>query len=123
MAISGRLVDCKCAFEAIFNFGDSNFDTGGFWAAFPPQSGPYRMTYFKKPDDQATDGRLMIDFLAQALGLPFLSPYLQSIGSDYRHGANNIGINSSPAKKFPICLWAKPFCSGHSAQPNEAFQG
>ncbi|THG23731.1 hypothetical protein TEA_019528 [Camellia sinensis var. sinensis] len=35
----------------------------------------------------------------------------------------NIGINSSPAKKFPICLWAKPFYSGHSAQPNEAFQG
>ena len=25
---------------------------------------------------------------AQALGLPFLSPYLQSIGSDYKHGAN-----------------------------------
>ncbi|KAK4339354.1 hypothetical protein RND71_040816 [Anisodus tanguticus] len=24
----------------------------------------------------------------QALGLPFLSPYLRSIGSDYRHGAN-----------------------------------
>ena len=27
-------------------------------------------------------------FAAQALGLPFLSPYLQSIGSDFRHGAN-----------------------------------
>lgn len=25
---------------------------------------------------------------AQALGLPFLSPYLQSVGSDFRHGAN-----------------------------------
>lgn len=25
---------------------------------------------------------------AQALGLPFVSPYLQSIGSDFRHGAN-----------------------------------
>ncbi|KAI8023629.1 GDSL esterase/lipase [Camellia lanceoleosa] len=88
MAISGRLADCKCAFEAIFNFGDSNSDTGGFWAAFPAQSGPFGMTYFKKPASRATDGRLMIDFLAQALGLPFLSPYLQSIGSDYRHGAN-----------------------------------
>ncbi|THG23712.1 hypothetical protein TEA_019509 [Camellia sinensis var. sinensis] len=88
MAISGRLADCKCAFEAIFNFGDSNSDTGGFWAAFPAESGPFGMTYFKKPAGRATDGRLMIDFLAQALGLPFLSPYLQSIGSDYRHGAN-----------------------------------
>ncbi|CAL5397762.1 unnamed protein product [Camellia sinensis] len=88
MAISGGLADCKCAFESIFNFGDSNSDTGGFWAAFPAQSGPYGMTYFKKPAGRATDGRLVIDFLAQALGLPFLSPYLQSIGSDYRHEAN-----------------------------------
>ncbi|KAG5565956.1 hypothetical protein RHGRI_001769 [Rhododendron griersonianum] len=89
MAISGRrLCDCKCAFEAIFNFGDSNSDTGGFYAAFPAESLPYGMTYFRKPVGRATDGRLMIDFLAQALGLPFLSPYLQSIGSDYRHGAN-----------------------------------
>lgn len=27
-------------------------------------------------------------YTAQGLGLPFLSPYLQSIGSDFRHGAN-----------------------------------
>ncbi|KAK3024238.1 hypothetical protein RJ639_043614 [Escallonia herrerae] len=80
--------DSKCAFEAIFNFGDSNSDTGGFWAAFPSQGSPNGMTYFKRPVGRATDGRLVIDFMAQSLGLPFLSPYLQSIGSDYRHGAN-----------------------------------
>ncbi|RZC22481.1 GDSL esterase/lipase At4g01130-like isoform X2 [Glycine soja] len=78
----------ECNFKAIFNFGDSNSDTGGFYAAFPGESGPYGMTYFKKPAGRASDGRLIIDFLAQALGLPFLSPYLQSIGSDYKHGAN-----------------------------------
>ncbi|XP_010427723.1 PREDICTED: GDSL esterase/lipase At4g01130-like [Camelina sativa] len=78
----------KCDFEAIFNFGDSNSDTGGFWAAFPAQSGPWGMTYFKKPAGRASDGRLIIDFLAKSLGMPFLSPYLQSIGSDFRHGAN-----------------------------------
>lgn len=85
----------KCEFEAIFNFGDSNSDTGGFWAAFPAQSGPYGMTYFKRPVGRATDGRLMLDFLAQALGLPFISPYLQSIGSDYRHGANYATLAST----------------------------
>uniref|UniRef100_A0A5B7BLL5 Alpha-L-fucosidase n=1 Tax=Davidia involucrata TaxID=16924 RepID=A0A5B7BLL5_DAVIN len=90
-----RLSDSKCAFEAIFNFGDSNSDTGGFWAAFPAQTGPYGMTYFKRPVGRATDGRLMIDFFAQALGLPFLSPYLQSIGSDYRHGANYATLAST----------------------------
>lgn len=87
-AVSGQGSNRKCAFEAIFNFGDSNSDTGGFFAAFPAEGAPFGMTYFKKPVGRATDGRLTIDFLAQAFGLPFISPYLQSIGSDYRHGAN-----------------------------------
>ncbi|CAI9101185.1 OLC1v1038447C1 [Oldenlandia corymbosa var. corymbosa] len=85
---SNSKCDAKCAFEAIFNFGDSNSDTGGFFAAFPPQPSPYGMTYFNKPVGRPSDGRLYLDFLAQALGLPFVSPYLQSIGSDYKHGAN-----------------------------------
>ncbi|GAB4861644.1 hypothetical protein Ancab_036896 [Ancistrocladus abbreviatus] len=84
----GQLAESKCSLEAIFNFGDSNSDTGGFWAAFPAQRGPFGMTFFKKPSGRATDGRVMVDFLAQAMGIPFLSPYLKSIGSDYRHGAN-----------------------------------
>ncbi|OMP08571.1 Lipase, GDSL [Corchorus olitorius] len=87
--------DSKCEFKAIFNFGDSNSDTGGFWAAFPAQSGPFGVTYFKKPVGRATDGRVIPDFLAQALGLPFISPYLQSIGSDFRHGANYATLAST----------------------------
>ncbi|WCJ22369.1 GDSL-like Lipase/Acylhydrolase superfamily protein [Euphorbia peplus] len=78
----------RCEIEGIFNFGDSNSDTGGFWAAFPAQSAPFGMTYFHKPTGRASDGRLALDFIAQALGFPFLSPYLQTIGSDYRHGVN-----------------------------------
>ncbi|MQL75154.1 hypothetical protein Taro_007525 [Colocasia esculenta] len=78
----------KCDFRAVFNFGDSNSETGGFWAAFPAQSGPFGMTYFGRPAGRASDGRAVIDFLAQAIGIPFLSPYLQSIGSNYKHGAN-----------------------------------
>ncbi|KAJ4728171.1 GDSL esterase/lipase [Melia azedarach] len=53
------------------------------------------MTYFKKPTGRASDGRLIVDFLAEALGLPFLSPYLQSVGSDYRHGANYATLAST----------------------------
>ncbi|KAK6142723.1 hypothetical protein DH2020_023071 [Rehmannia glutinosa] len=55
----------KCAFEAIFNFGDSNSDTGGFYAAFPSQPSPNGMTYFSKPTGRPTDGRLYIDFLGR----------------------------------------------------------
>ncbi|KAG8363282.1 hypothetical protein BUALT_Bualt19G0005900 [Buddleja alternifolia] len=90
--------NAKCAFEAIFNFGDSNTDTGGFAAAFPYMSSPshpHGMTYFNRPTGRYSDGRLYIDFLAQALGLPFLSPYLQSIGSDYKHGVN-FATSASP---------------------------
>ncbi|XP_047172077.1 GDSL esterase/lipase At4g01130-like [Vigna umbellata] len=89
--VAFSLVDSSygdCDFKAIFNFGDSNSDTGGFHAAFPAQPDPYGMTFFKKPVGRASDGRLVLDFLAQGLGLPFLSPYLESIGSDYSHGAN-----------------------------------
>lgn len=53
----------KCDYEAIFNFGDSNTDTGGFYAAFPAQSAPFGMTYFGKPSGRASDGRLIVDFL------------------------------------------------------------
>lgn len=53
----------KCEFKAIFNFGDSNTDTGGFYAAFPAQTGPFGMTYFKRPSGRASDGRLIVDFL------------------------------------------------------------
>nr|XP_016486166.1 PREDICTED: GDSL esterase/lipase At4g01130-like [Nicotiana tabacum] len=95
IATTTNLVENKCAFEAIFNFGDLNTDTGGFYAAFPSQSSPYGMTYFKKPVGRSSDGRVIIDFFAQALGLPFVSPYLQSIGSDYRHGVNFATISST----------------------------
>nr|BAX25135.1 putative lanatoside 15'-O-acetylesterase [Oryza brachyantha] len=70
----------QCKFRAVFNFGDSNSDTGGFWAAFPAQQAPFGMTYFRRPAGRASDGRLVIDFLG--------TPYLQSVGSDYRRGAN-----------------------------------
>lgn len=52
-----------CEFDAIFNFGDSNVDTGGYNAAFPAQASPFGMTYFKKPVGRASDGRLIVDFL------------------------------------------------------------
>lgn len=65
MTMLASTIDAKCAFEAIFSFGDSNSDTGGFAAAFPPQLSPNGMTYFHRPTGRPSDGRLYIDFLGE----------------------------------------------------------
>ncbi|KAF8399794.1 hypothetical protein HHK36_015665 [Tetracentron sinense] len=77
-----------CDFPAIYNFGDSNSDTGGISAAFSPIPPPNGETFFRRPSGRVCDGRLLIDFMAEHLGLQYLSPYLDSIGTNFRHGAN-----------------------------------
>ncbi|XP_044465884.1 GDSL esterase/lipase At5g14450-like [Mangifera indica] len=77
-----------CEFPAIYNFGDSNSDTGGISAAFEPIRAPYGEGFFHKPAGRDSDGRLIIDFIAERLKLPYLSAYLNSLGPDFRHGAN-----------------------------------
>ncbi|KAH7670818.1 GDSL lipase/esterase protein [Dioscorea alata] len=80
---------CKpCDFPAIFALGDSNSDTGGFSAAFGPLGSPYGDTFFHMPSGRFSDGRLIIDFIAENLGLPYLSSYLDSLGANFSHGAN-----------------------------------
>ncbi|KAJ0972910.1 hypothetical protein J5N97_020869 [Dioscorea zingiberensis] len=78
----------SCDFPAIFSLGDSNSDTGGFSAAFGPLTSPFGETFFHEPAGRFSDGRLIIDFIAESLGLPYLSSYLDSIGSNFSHGAN-----------------------------------
>ncbi|KAL8142438.1 hypothetical protein V2J09_015470 [Rumex salicifolius] len=78
----------QCDFPAIFNFGDSNSDTGGLSAAFGQVPPPYGQTFFHSPAGRYSDGRLVIDFIAESLGLPHLSAYLDSMRSNFNHGAN-----------------------------------
>ncbi|KAL2559860.1 GDSL esterase/lipase [Forsythia ovata] len=77
-----------CDFPAIFNFGDSNSDTGGLSAAFGQASPPNGESYFGGPAGRYSDGRLVIDFIAESLALPYLSAYLDALGSNFSHGAN-----------------------------------
>ncbi|KAK4274015.1 hypothetical protein QN277_017307 [Acacia crassicarpa] len=77
-----------CEFPAILNFGDSNSDTGGLAASLQAPTPPYGETYFHKPAGRFSDGRLIIDFIAQNFGLPYLSAYLDSLGTNFTHGAN-----------------------------------
>jgi len=92
MAILPIMSHARCNYSAIFNFGDSTSDTGAVHVVFPynelAESPPYGQTFFGQPVSRYGDGRLSIDFFAQALGLPFLSPYLQSVASNFGHGAN-----------------------------------
>ncbi|XP_061365794.1 GDSL esterase/lipase At3g26430-like [Gastrolobium bilobum] len=78
----------QCSFPAIFNFGDSNSDTGGISAAFGQAPPPNGITFFHAPKGRFSDGRLIIDFIAKNLGLPYLSAYLDSMGSNFSYGAN-----------------------------------
>ncbi|CAI0456104.1 unnamed protein product [Linum tenue] len=78
----------NCKFPAMYNFGDSNSDTGGISAALGEIPPPNGETFFGHPSGRSCDGRLIIDFIAERLKLPYLSAYLDSVGTDFRHGAN-----------------------------------
>lgn len=56
-----------CNIPAIYNFGDSNSDTGGISAAFYPAGPPTGETYFGIPTGRASDGRLIIDFIGKSV--------------------------------------------------------
>ncbi|KAM7525044.1 hypothetical protein LguiA_014946 [Lonicera macranthoides] len=76
-------------YSSILSFGDSLADTGNllhlsadsnkhYHFALPP----YGETYFHGPTGRCSDGRLIIDFIAEDLGLPYVTPYI---------GSNNFG--------------------------------
>lgn len=62
LGVSGGVLP-PCSFPAIYNFGDSNSDTGGISAAFEPIQAPYGEGFFRKPAGRDSDGRLIIDFI------------------------------------------------------------
>ncbi|KAJ3694248.1 hypothetical protein LUZ60_009728 [Juncus effusus] len=79
-------------YTAIFSFGDSLTDTGNLLASDALSFSyigryPYGMTYFKQPTGRSSDGRLIIDFIAEEFGLPMLPPYLAHDGN-FSQGAN-----------------------------------
>lgn len=80
-------------FKKIYAFGDSFTDTGNTASITGPNGFthvsnlPYGKTYFHHPTNRYSDGRLVIDFIAQSLSLPFLPPYLKK-DADTSHGVN-----------------------------------
>lgn len=80
-------------FKYIYAFGDSYTDTGNTNSATGPNAyvyvsnPPYGQTFFHHPTNRYSDGRLVIDFVAQRLSLPFLPPYLSKT-ADKSSGVN-----------------------------------
>lgn len=90
------LVDAKHqnreCYSAIYSFGDSLADTGNLLISGAQQFGPiselpYGQTYFNKPTGRCSNGRLIVDFIAQAYGFQFLPPFLDK-HADFSNGAN-----------------------------------
>ncbi|RLM91473.1 GDSL esterase/lipase [Panicum miliaceum] len=79
-------------YAAIFNFGDSLVDAGNLVVDGIPDylataRLPYGMTYFGYPTGRCSDGRLVVDFIAQELGLPLLPPS-KAKNATFHRGAN-----------------------------------
>ncbi|KAG0489372.1 hypothetical protein HPP92_008183 [Vanilla planifolia] len=85
------LTDSRCT--SIFSFGDSIADTGNRLLAaggnYRCARLPYGETFFHRPTGRACNGRLIVDFFAEAMGVSFLPPYLVSpLARDFWRGAN-----------------------------------
>uniref|UniRef100_A0ACD5VLF7 Uncharacterized protein n=1 Tax=Avena sativa TaxID=4498 RepID=A0ACD5VLF7_AVESA len=102
-------------YDSIFSFGDSFADTGNNPVVFAENDvpdvvmrSPYGCTSFGRPTGRNSDGRLIIDFMAQHLGVPLVPPSLAYNGS-FRRGAN-FAVGSAtaldaaffPPAKFPL---------------------
>ncbi|KAF3334959.1 GDSL esterase/lipase [Carex littledalei] len=81
-------------YTRLFAFGDSLTDTGNFLHSIrgqpdPVAQLPYGQTFFGRPTGRFSDGRIIVDFIAEAFGLPFTVPYLAGRSAeDFKYGAN-----------------------------------
>nr|CAB3473748.1 unnamed protein product [Digitaria exilis] len=86
---------CGC-YKRIFSFGDSIIDTGNF-ANRNLMEFPFGMTYFKRPTGRVCDGRVIVDFYAQALQLPLLPPSLPQKDTGMFPNGANFAVSGSTA--------------------------
>ncbi|KDP30982.1 hypothetical protein JCGZ_11358 [Jatropha curcas] len=91
-------------FNKIYAFGDSFTDTGNTRSVTGPNgfghvsNFPYGSTFFNHSTNRYSDGRLVIDFLAEALSLPYLPPYLHLKGKTATNGVNFAVAGSTAIK-------------------------
>lgn len=85
------------SFTSLFALGDSYIDAGNFVTMATPvapvwvDKPPYGMTFFERPTGRFSDGRVIVDFVAAALGVPFLPASLANSSDD--DDARGRGVN------------------------------
>ncbi|KAJ6935658.1 GDSL esterase/lipase [Populus alba x Populus x berolinensis] len=90
-------------YTSIFSFGDSLADTGNSRNLSPPDNLPhfsflpYGETFFHQPTGRCSDGRLVIDFIAEYLGLPFVPPYFGGSMESFKEAGVNFAVAGATA--------------------------
>lgn len=95
-------------FKSIISFGDSYADTGNYvyysQDKHPYGYFPYGETYFHHSTGRCSNGRLVIDFIAKALGLSFVPPYL---GQNYTHFKQGVNFAVASATAVDALFFAE----------------
>ncbi|TVU35786.1 hypothetical protein EJB05_17689, partial [Eragrostis curvula] len=109
LLLSSPVALCGC-YKRIFSFGDSIIDTGNFAyttgnSSTPVKEPPYGMTYFHHPTGRVSDGRVLVDFYAQAFNLPLVPPSIPEQNSgQFPTGANfaYLGATALPPDYYKV---------------------
>ncbi|KAK4711082.1 hypothetical protein R3W88_005595 [Solanum pinnatisectum] len=90
LVLNHNFQNIEGCFDSIISFGDSLADTGNklhiSLNKIPPSHfslPPYGETFFHHPTGRFSNGRLVIDFIAESFGLPLVPAYLE--GKDERN--------------------------------------
>ncbi|VFQ81625.1 unnamed protein product [Cuscuta campestris] len=91
-------------YGSIISFGDSLADTGNKITFTSSQASrrPYGMNFPGGPTGRFSNGRLIVDFIAQSMGLQLLQPYPAKNDSNFSGGVNfavagATALNSTPS--------------------------
>ncbi|XP_076951411.1 GDSL esterase/lipase At1g28580-like [Bidens hawaiensis] len=97
--LSNRCLYANGCYTSIISFGDSLADTGNLKhlgsisnRVFSVLLPPYGQDYIDQSIGRCSNGRLIIDFIAERLGLPLIPPFLQDNWNNnmvtFKHGVN-----------------------------------
>ncbi|MED6195821.1 hypothetical protein PIB30_041537 [Stylosanthes scabra] len=104
--ISSTTSSSTRCYKAIYSFGDSLADTGNDayddTRTLPSRRTlalnlPYGETYFHHPTGRCSDGRLIVDFIAEKMGVPLLKPYLGIKNGNIKDWNSKEGVNFAVA--------------------------